>query len=183
VIHEPAQDHPSVVKLFGRSGSAAAYAIRDFLQRSDVPFEWIELKNDEQARAIGVQDIHHAKLPNLCVFGWYSNGVPHRSSDHRKTRLVPRSFTVGIRFGYLRCGAAGLSAAVYGASEGLKTVVVERWLSVVKRPAAPRLKTTLGFPPASAEPNSPKRARGAGLQFGAEILLAREGVRGEFSAG
>src|ERR1700716_3346144 len=67
VIHEPPQDHPIVVKLFVRSGSAAAYAIRDFLQRSDVPFQWIELKNDEQARANGAQDVQHAKLP-ICVF-------------------------------------------------------------------------------------------------------------------
>jgi hypothetical protein len=50
VTQEPPQDHPIVVKLFGRSGSAAAYAIRDFLQRSDVPFEWhrLDLSNEEE---------------------------------------------------------------------------------------------------------------------------------------
>jgi hypothetical protein len=52
VTQEPPQEHPIVVKLFGRSGSAAAYAIRDFLQRSDVPFEWhhLGLSNEENAQ-------------------------------------------------------------------------------------------------------------------------------------
>jgi thioredoxin reductase (NADPH) len=41
------------VTIFGRTGSANAYAIRDFLYRSDVPFEWVKIKDDEQARQLG----------------------------------------------------------------------------------------------------------------------------------
>lgn len=44
---------PVRVTIFGRTGSANAYAIRDFLYRSDVPFEWVEIKDDEQARQLG----------------------------------------------------------------------------------------------------------------------------------
>jgi len=55
------------VKIYGRSRSASAYAIRDFLHRSDVPFEWIELEKDEQTRAVGVQNVGRAQLP-ICVF-------------------------------------------------------------------------------------------------------------------
>ena len=46
---------PASVRIFGKAESAPAYAIRDFLHRGDVPFEWTELKNDEQAREIGVE--------------------------------------------------------------------------------------------------------------------------------
>src|SRR6266550_4434524 len=56
------------VKVFGRPGSAIAYTIRDFLHRSDVPFEWVEVKNDQDARAIaGVDHITDSRLP-VCVF-------------------------------------------------------------------------------------------------------------------
>jgi len=50
VTQEPPQDHPIVVKLFGRSGSAAAYAIRDFLQRSDVPFDFYHRARNTQSQ-------------------------------------------------------------------------------------------------------------------------------------
>src|SRR6202521_534049 len=56
------------LRIFGTRGSPAAYTIRDFLQRSDVPFQWVELTSDERARAeAGVAGLGDAKLP-VCVF-------------------------------------------------------------------------------------------------------------------
>src|ERR1700674_4605904 len=56
------------LRIFGTRGSPAAYTIRDFLQRSDVPFRWIELTSDDQAHAeAGVAGLSDAKLP-VCVF-------------------------------------------------------------------------------------------------------------------
>ena len=80
-------------------------------------------------------------------------------------------------------GPAGLSAAVYGASEGLKTVVVERWAVGAKPLAAPRSRTISGFPQGISGGELAERAREQACRFGAEILLLREGVRGEFSPG
>src|SRR6266850_274767 len=183
VINEPAQDHPSVVKLFGRSGSAAAYAIRDFLQRSDVPFEWIELKNDEQARAIGVQDIHHAKLP-ICVF---SDGTRMECPTVRQITEKLGWFRAPSRSEYdlaiYGAGPAGLSAAVYGASEGLKTVVVEKWAVGGQASSSPKIENYLGFPGGISGADLAERAREQACRFGAEILQGREGIRGEFTAG
>ncbi len=52
------------IRVLGKSGSATAYKIRDYLQRSDVPFEWIELANDQQARAeTGVDNLAHRQHP------------------------------------------------------------------------------------------------------------------------
>src|SRR5689334_16179487 len=45
----------SKVTVYGRTGSPQCYAIRDFLYRNDVPFEWVELHTDEEARAIGLE--------------------------------------------------------------------------------------------------------------------------------
>jgi thioredoxin reductase (NADPH) len=56
------------LRLFGTRGSPAAYTIRDFLQRSDVPFRWVELTTDVQARTeANVEGLSDAKLP-VCVF-------------------------------------------------------------------------------------------------------------------
>jgi thioredoxin reductase (NADPH) len=56
------------VRLYGKRGSPQAYAIRDFLQRSDVPFEWIELGSREQTRhELGLASADDSRLP-ICIF-------------------------------------------------------------------------------------------------------------------
>jgi thioredoxin reductase (NADPH) len=80
-------------------------------------------------------------------------------------------------------GPAGLSAAVYGASEGLKTILVERWAVGGQAGCSPKIENYLGFPQGIGGADLAERAREQACRFGAEILLAREGVRGEFTAG
>jgi thioredoxin reductase (NADPH) len=57
----------SKVKVFGRTGSPQGFAVRDFLYRNDVAFEWIELHTVDEARAIGVESVADDRLP-VCVF-------------------------------------------------------------------------------------------------------------------
>jgi hypothetical protein len=115
------------LQLLGQRGSATGYAIRDFLYRSGVRFIWVELTGDEQAQKLaGVAGLWDIRLP-VCLFpegtrlecptirqiaeklGWYKN-------------LNCREDDLAILGG----GPAGLSAAVYGGSEGLRTVLIER---------------------------------------------------------
>ena len=173
-----------LVKIFGRPGSATAYAIRDFWHRSDVPFEWIQLTTDEQARSqAGVDHLQDSRLP-VCVFadgsriecptvrqiteklGWF------RTPSHSEYDLA-----------IYGAGPAGLSAAVYGASEGLKTVLIERSAIGGQAGTSSKIENYLGFPEGISGAELAERARDQACRFGAEILLAREGVRGEFSAG
>jgi thioredoxin reductase (NADPH) len=138
---------PPRIKIYGRLGSADAYTLRDFLQRSDVPFEWIQLESDEDARVrCGVQGLNDSRLP-VCVF---SDG----------TRLdCPTVRQVVAHLGWLRtpsyseydvaiygAGPAGLSAAVYGSSDGLKTVLVERWAVGGQASSTSNIENYLGFP-------------------------------------
>jgi thioredoxin reductase len=61
-------NQPSRVKVLGKTGSALGYMIRDFLHRGDIPFEWIELRDDEAARSLaGVSGLNDSRLP-VCVF-------------------------------------------------------------------------------------------------------------------
>jgi thioredoxin reductase (NADPH) len=169
--------------LYGRAGSAKAHAIRDFLHRSDVPFEWKDIRTDEQARALGLESAADRRLP-LCVF---DDGT--RLEDPTIRQIVERLgwFHDPSRSEYdlaiYGAGPAGLSAAVYGASEGLKTVVIERWAIGGQASSSPKIENYLGFPGGISGADLAERAREQAIRFGAEILLARAGVKGEFSAG
>ena len=182
MAEEQKADQSQRVKIYGRPGSAVAYAIRDFLQRSDVPFEWIELKEDEQPHINGEQDSRDAKLP-VCVFpdGTRLEGPTIRQIVEKLGWFHDPSRS---EYDLAICGAgpAGLSAAVYGASEGLKTVVVERWAVGGQAGSSPKIENYLGFPKGISGADLAERAREQACRFGAEMLLSREGVRGEFFA-
>src|SRR6202011_2578543 len=80
-------------------------------------------------------------------------------------------------------GPAGLSAAVYGASEGLKTVLIERWVVGGQAGTSSKIENYLGFPKGISGADLAQAAREQACRFGAEILVLREGVRGEFQTG
>ena len=172
------------IKIYGTRGSAACYSIRDFLHRSDVPFQWIDLTSNQQARAEAqVSGLADQRLP-ICEFpdgtrieratirqvleklGWYKN--PSREE-----------YDLAI-YG---AGPAGLSAAVYGASEGLKTVLIERYAVGGQAGSSPKIENYLGFPEGISGAELAERAREQACRFGAELLVARAGVRGEIVAG
>jgi thioredoxin reductase (NADPH) len=173
----------TAVKVFGRTGSPPCYAIRDFLYRNDVPFEWIELRTDEEARAIGLHGRTDDRLP-LCVF---ADGTrmerPSIPSISEKLGWFHDPSLSEYDLAIYGAGPAGLSAAVYGASEGLKTLVVERWAVGGQASSSPRIENYLGFPQGVSGAELAERARDQACRFGAEILVAREGVRGEFTTG
>jgi thioredoxin reductase (NADPH) len=182
---EQAQDQRApVVKIYGRRRSSDGYSIRDFLHRCDIPFEWVDLDSDEAARQlVGVQHLNDARLP-ICLFpdgtrlecptvrqiveklGWFAN--PSRSE-----------YDLAI-YG---AGPAGLSAAVYGAADGLKTVLVERWAIGGQAGTSARIENYLGFPEGISGADLADRARKQASKFGVELLLARKGVRAEFPPG
>jgi thioredoxin reductase (NADPH) len=175
---------PPLLKIYGPVASSDGYALRDFLHRSDVPFEWVPLKSDNEAREqAGVPSLRDSRLP-VCVFadgtrlecptirqiteklGWFRN--PSRSE-----------YDLAI-YG---AGPAGLSAAVYGSSDGLKTVLVERWAVGGQAASSSKIENYLGFPQGISGAELAERAREQACKFGAELLLARVGVRAEFPAG
>jgi thioredoxin reductase (NADPH) len=184
MLEQSETDRPRLVKVYGRRGAAEGYAIRDFLYRCDIPFDWIELNSDEAARSVAkVQSLKDPRLP-FCIFpdgtclecptirqiieklGWFA--TPSRSE-----------YDVAI-YG---AGPAGLSAAVYGAADGLKTVLVERWALGGQAGSSSRIENYLGFPDGISGADLAERAREQAMKFGVEILLARKGVRAEFQPG
>ena len=173
----------SKVKVFGRTGSPQGFAVRDFLYRNDVAFEWIELHTDDEARAIGLESVADDRLP-VCVFddGTRMDRPTIRRISEKLGWFRDPSFSE-YDLAIYGAGPAGLSAAVYGASEGLKTIVVERWAVGGQAGTSPRIENYLGFPQGISGAELADHAREQACRFGAEILISGEGVRGEFTAG
>ena len=170
------------VRLYGKRGSPQAYAIRDFLQRSDVPFEWIELGSQEQAhKELGLEEVDDARLP-ICIF---PDGTRMERPTVRQVTEKLGWFRHPSRSEYdvaiYGAGPAGLSASVYAASEGLKTVLVERFAVGGQAGTSPKIENYLGFPEGISGAELAERAREQAAKFGTEILIHRAGVRGEFT--
>src|SRR5712671_391867 len=174
----------SLVRIFGNSRSPQAYAIRDFLHRSDVPFEWIQLSSDEQARTLaGVDHLQDPRLP-VCIFPDGSRiECPSLRQITEKLGWFRSPLHSEYDLAIYGAGPAGLSAAVYGASEGLKTVLIERSAVGGQAGSSSKIENYLGFPKGISGADLAERARNQACRFGAEILLLREGVRGEIRAG
>src|SRR5437870_11369140 len=134
-MSEPTGSRTPLVKIYGRLGSAEAYQLRDFLHRCDVPFECIALESDAQARLPVCEFPDGTRMESPTIrqviekLGWFAN--PSRAE-----------YDLAI-YG---AGPAGLSAAVYGSSDGLKTVLVERWAVGGQAASSPRIENYLGFP-------------------------------------
>jgi thioredoxin reductase (NADPH) len=180
----PSPAGPALVKIYGRLGNAAAWTIRDFLHRSDVPFEWVPLSSDDGARSRAqVDHLHDARLP-VCLF---PDGTRMECPTIRQITEKLGWFRNPSRAEYdlaiYGAGPAGLSAAVYAGADGLSTVLVERWTVGGQAGSSSKIENYLGFPQGISGMELAERAREQACKFGVEILLAREGVRAELEPG
>jgi thioredoxin reductase (NADPH) len=164
---------PGVV-LVDAGTSAAAYRIRDFLSRNSLQYEWVDVTDSERVRAVlGDIEVDTQSLP-ICV-------LPDG------TRLSPATLEqvaagLGMVSGPSRseydltivgAGPAGLAAAVYAASEGLRTVVLEAIAPGGQAGTTSMIENYLGFPNGISGSELATRAVAQARRFGAEILLAR----------
>ncbi len=164
---------PGVV-LVATGASAEAYRIRDFLSRNSRQYEWVDITDSERVRsALGSAEVDPRSLP-ICV-------LPDG------TRLSPATLEqvaagLGMVSGPSRseydltivgAGPAGLAAAVYAASEGLRTVVLEAIAPGGQAGTTSMIENYLGFPNGISGSELATRAVAQARRFGAEILLAR----------
>lgn len=177
-------NQPSMIRLFGHRDDPSGYELRDFLKRSVVEFEWVELtSNEECANQLGISDVENVRLPVLVI----PNG-PHLYAPSLKEVAAALGFVTNPRLheydvSIYGAGPAGLSAAVYAASEGLRTVLIERGAVGGQAGTTSMIENYLGFPDGIAGAALAERARQQALKFGVEILVMREGVKAEFRDG
>jgi thioredoxin reductase (NADPH) len=149
-----------------------------------VPFEYVECTTDTEAREkAGVSGVRDSRLP-VCFFpdGTRMDCPTIRDITRKLGWFVEPSRTE-YDLAIYGAGPAGLSAAVYGASDGLKVVCIERWAVGGQAASSAKIENYLGFPEGVSGNELFERAREQALKFGAELLIAREGVRAEFPPG
>ncbi len=166
------------IRIVGDRWSPASHRTRDFLARNRVPHKWLDVEGSEEARQLIENADHGApKLP-LVVYedGTYDEAPENRAIAERiglRTQAERQFYDIVIVGG----GPSGLAAAVYGASEGLRTVIVEREAPGGQAGTSSRIENYLGFPRGLSGGDLARRAVDQATRFGVEILTPQE-VRG-----
>ena len=169
------------IKVYGRAGSTVGYEVRDFLTRTVVEFEWIDLTCEDDCRdTLGLAEFENLRFP-IVEFPTgqrlFSPSV-REIADRLGWVTTPRykEYDVSI-YG---AGPAGLSAAVYAASEGLRTVLIERHAVGGQAGTSSLIENYIGFPEGISGAALAERARQQAVKFGAELIMMGEGVEAEF---
>ncbi|MBA3439491.1 MAG: FAD-dependent oxidoreductase [Pyrinomonadaceae bacterium] len=167
------------IRVLGNRWSPASHNIKDFLARNHVPYQWLDIEaaeKDAEVRRLveSVDETERRHLP-LVIF---PDGT--RLTDPTTTEVAERA---GLRtraesefydLVIVGGGPAGLAAAVYGASEGLRTVMIEREAPGGQAGMSSRIENYLGFPSGLSGGDLARRAVAQAKRFGVEILSPQE---------
>jgi thioredoxin reductase (NADPH) len=168
------------IRVFGTRWGAKSYELREFLARNHVPYRWIDIEAptpDKEATQILEKLEPNAQFP-LIVFPDNARLVdPTHEEIARRVGLRSRPDSGFFDLAIVGGGPAGLAAAVYGASEGLKTVIIEREAPGGQAGLSSRIENYLGFPSGLSGGDLTRRAVAQARRFGAEILTPQEAVR------
>jgi thioredoxin reductase (NADPH) len=166
------------VRIVGHRFSKESHDLRDFLVRNRVPARWLDVERDSEARELlQVAGVDVERLPVVLL---EDGAVLERPSV---LELAERLGVAGAPaqehydLVVVGGGPAGLAAAVYGASEGLKTIMVEREAPGGQAGQSSRIENYLGFPAGLSGSDLARRATDQARRLGAELLTVKEAVR------
>ncbi|MGB6994117.1 MAG: FAD-dependent oxidoreductase [Thermoanaerobaculia bacterium] len=166
------------IRVAGTQWSASCHNVKQFLARNQIPYQWLDIERDAEAREM-VESAPEGGSRLPMVFG--TDGTVLVDPDFRalaemvglKTQAEQPFYDLII----VGAGPAGLAAAVYGASEGLRTVVIEKEATGGQAGTSARIENYLGFPQGVSGVDLARRATMQAERFGAEILTAQEVTR------
>ncbi|MET9134278.1 FAD-dependent oxidoreductase [Streptomyces antibioticus] len=171
-----AGDHRPVpaTKVVGHRWSARSSEVREFLARNQVPYRWYSADEPEGQRLLAAAGQDERRLPLVITADGTPLVAPEPPELAAKVGLATTPTAEFYDLVVIGGGPAGLGAAVYGASEGLRTVLVERSATGGQAGQSSRIENYLGFPDGVSGAQLTERARRQAAKFGAEILTARE---------
>src|SRR4051794_6561819 len=161
------------VQIVGHPWSAPSHEVRDFLARNSIPYRWWTVDDAEGRRLLDAAGVDASAIPLVVTPEGTTLTAP---SLNELAQAVGMSTTPATDFYDLVIvggGPAGLGAAVYGASEGLRTVLVERQATGGQAGQSSRIENYLGFPDGVSGGQLTERARRQASKFGAEMLTTR----------
>ncbi|MDX6325676.1 MAG: thioredoxin reductase [Nocardioidaceae bacterium] len=171
------RDDAALVRVVGHRWSDRTNDVKSFLAHNHVPYRWLDVDQDSAARQLvelaeaTVEDLPLVLVPDGQALRSPSS-LEMADSLGLRTRAEQPLYDLCI----VGCGPAGLAAAVYGASEGLRTVVVERDAPGGQAGQSSAIENYLGFPKGLSGADLTHRAVAQASRFGAEMVLARDVV-------
>ncbi|MFB4319877.1 FAD-dependent oxidoreductase [Actinomadura sp. 21ATH] len=162
------------VKVVGHRWSEPAYRVRDFLARNAVPYRWYSVDEPEGRRLLDAAGAGPDDIPVVVTPDGESLVKPSTAEIAAAAGLSTDPAGDFYDLVVVGGGPAGLGAAVYGASEGLRTVLVEKQATGGQAGQSSRIENYLGFPDGVSGAQLTDRARRQARKFGAEVLTARK---------
>lgn len=163
---------PAPVQVIGYRWDPQCHDLRDFLSRNRVAFTWLE-PSEPAAQAA----LHAPGVGDVCPLVVLHDGsiliTPSRREVATRLGLQTEPTATTYDVAILGAGPAGLAAAVYGASEGLRTLVIDREAPGGQAGTSSRIENYLGFPSGLSGEELSRRAWQQAHRFGAELLVAR----------
>ncbi|MFD9697462.1 FAD-dependent oxidoreductase [Lentzea sp. NPDC059081] len=167
---------PQRVRVVGHRWSPRSYEVRDFLARNSVPFRWHALEEPEAQCLLKAAHQDGTTLPVVVTAQGKALVDPTDAELAAEVGLSTQPSADFYDLIVVGGGPAGLGAAVYGGSEGLRTVLVERIATGGQAGTSSRIENYLGFPDGVSGGQLTERARRQAVKFGVELLTTRDVV-------
>lgn len=165
------------LRVIGLRWQQASHVIRDFLARNLVPYRWLDAERDDEAKTLlEVAGMADAALPVVILDDGRAFSDPRTVEVAEVLGLQVHATQTTYDLVVVGAGPAGLAAGVYGASEGLETLVLECAAPGGQAGTSSRIENYLGFPKGLSGADLAMRARQQAGRFGAEILTPQEAV-------
>jgi len=164
------------MRVAGTLWSLTSHEVKDFLTRHQIPYQWLDIEKDLNAQKL-VEEVSSESSTKLPVI-FFPDGTTLIDPDLKvlaeKVGLQTRADLPFYDVVIIGSGPAGLAAAVYAGSEGLKCLVIERAAPGGQAGSSPKIENYLGFPAGISGDDLTRRAVSQAKRFGVEILSAQE---------
>lgn len=170
------------VRVIGHRWSPQTHQIKDFLTRNLIPYQWLDIEvSAEAGRLLEQAELADKPLPVVLLQDATVLAQPTIAQLAEKVGLQTHAGQPFYDLVIVGAGPAGLAAAVYGASEGLRTVLIEREAPGGQAGTSSRIENYLGFPVGLSGADLTRRAVAQARRFGVEVLAPQEvvGLRAE----
>jgi thioredoxin reductase (NADPH) len=158
------------LRVAGARSSPRSFAVKEFLSNNQVPYQWIDVDQDAPTRELILSLGDPGRLPVLLFPDGSRLIAPSNREIAEKIGMQTKARLPFYDVAIVGGGPAGLAAAVYGASEGLRTVLVEQSAPGGQAGTSSRIENYLGFPSGISGADLARRAATQARRFGAEVL-------------